>query len=103
MTAPTRLWVGVSDMLPRLAQVIAAAGWRRMNIIRTPAEANATPARTILLDTCEDVWQHNIEPATLWEDRIDYWTTPGDEEGHDANEPTYPARIIHQPEEQTDE
>ena len=75
----------------------------RMNIIRTPAEANATPARTILLDTCEDVWQHNIEPATLWEDRIDYWTTPGDEEGHDANEPTYPARIIHQPEEQTDE
>ena len=74
-----------------------------MNIIRTPAEANATPARTILLDTCEDVWQHNIEPATLWEDRIDYWTTPGDEEGHDANEPSYPARIIHQPEDQTDE
>ena len=74
-----------------------------MDVIRTPTEANKTPARTVLLDTCEDVWQHNIEPATLWEDRLDSWTTPGDEEGHDANEPAYPARIIYQPEDQTDE
>lgn len=71
-----------------------------MRAIRTPAEADKTPAGTVLLDRIGDVWQHGVERQTLWEDRIDYWTTPGDEEGHDANEPAYPARIIHQPEEQ---
>lgn len=68
--------------------------------IRTPAEADKTQAGTVLLDKIGDVWQHGVERQTLWEDRIDYWTTPGDEEGHDATEPAYPARIIYQPEEQ---
>ena len=67
--------------------------------INTPAEADKTPARTVLLDKIGDVWQHNIEPETLWEDRIDYWTTPGDEEGHDADELAYPALILYTPEE----
>ena len=84
----------------------AARDWKREArppTIRTPTEADSTPAGTVLLDKIGDVWQHNIEPATLWEDRLDSWTTPGDEEGYDANEPAYPARIIYQPEEQTDE
>lgn len=69
-----------------------------MNAIHTPAEADKTPAGTVLLDKIGDVWQHGVERQTLWEDRIDYWTTPGDEEAYDANEPAYPARIIYQPE-----
>ena len=71
--------------------------------ISTPAEADKTTAGTVLLDKIGDVWQHGVERQTLWEDRIDYWTTPGDEEGHDARHIVYPAHIIYQPEDQTDE
>ena len=83
----------------RAAAEEEAAQVDRLATIRTPAEADKTTAGTVLLDKIGDVWQHGVVSQTLWEDRLDYWTTPGDEEGHGTDAIVYPARIIYQPEE----
>ena len=61
--------------------------------------ADRLPDHSILIDNDGAPWEKESAGATT--DKV--WYTTGDEEGHGTDAIVYPARIIHQPEDQTDE